>query len=168
MRKLLLCLVLASCLPPDAGTNGESGSQGPPGPPGPPGPSSYVDGSRLRWRIVKSADGAKVPVGLFDTKLDTLCTFEPDGQGGARCLPLPVLPQQIWTFADAGCKQPVVVGPWGKYARRYNAQSVYAGYELMPIDPLLIYSLPGCTAEAVTGSVFTLHEMTDLATGRYE
>lgn len=78
---LLLAALLCACAgkpaAPDSGTGG-AGT-----------PAFYVDGTRLRNRILTASDGTQLPLdGLWDTKLGTVCAFTRQADGGYVCISL--------------------------------------------------------------------------------
>jgi len=70
-----------------------------------------LSGTRLKVRILKSADGAMTPWGFFDSALGTDCSALTATDGQLRCLPLGASTGQF--FADASCTIPAAIGPSG-------------------------------------------------------
>jgi hypothetical protein len=76
--------------PGQVGPAGPAGADGPPGAAGVPGVSAdaiTVSGNRLRVAYQASADGARLPWGLFDSMYGVYCTARTTSDGKARCLP---------------------------------------------------------------------------------
>lgn len=72
---------------------------------GTPG-GGFEAGSRLKVRAIVADDGARQPVGWFDSELGVECSFRPDAVGSTRCLPLA---HNATYFADSGCNTPLVL-----------------------------------------------------------
>jgi hypothetical protein len=62
---------------------------------------------RIQHRILVSADGPSQPQGLFDTELQTNCSFQIGEDGNYHCLPTGT--ENANGFADPGCAEPVLV-----------------------------------------------------------
>jgi hypothetical protein len=77
---------------------------GPQGAPGTAGAPAYSSGSRIRARVVTTADGARGFAGWRDTSLGVDCFIGLSGDGRQRCLP--TTPVQSGTYyADDQCAQ---------------------------------------------------------------
>lgn len=86
------------------------------------GMTGYVDpagesGTRLRRRYLEGGEGAYVTVDLWDTQMETVCSYREATDGMLRCLPDAAVEL---TYADAACSQPVYV------ARDYDCETPYA------------------------------------------
>lgn len=131
------------------GPPGPTGPQGPKGDPGPQGPagqgSGTADGgsgSRLKVRRLTGDDGSSVPVGFFDVKLQSECTFRPDEKGVQRCLPGSVSGLPNLHYGDPNCTIPIAA-----VAPNCQADPIYA---LVPIDGTC-YSAPNYEIHKVAG-----------------
>ena len=69
-------------------------------------PLTAQEGTRLKLRFTRAANGTRAPVGWYDSELGTDCSFQDVGDGTLRCLPA-----QTWTsaFEDLGCGLPVYI-----------------------------------------------------------
>lgn len=146
-----------------------------------PVPSAHADdtvsGSRIKARHIKGADGTIQPYGLFDTQLDTPCTFATAADGKLRCLPTAaVLSEGSYAmYTDPTCNTvaSIVVG-WSACAPRYGTKpgtvtqcGGYTSkmYKLNPISGAYRYDSlsPSSTCVRVTegDAFFTLGDEVD-------
>jgi hypothetical protein len=94
------------------GTEGPPGPSGPPGKPGPAGPAGaaggagYSSGSRIRAKLLTTADGASMSSGWFDAELGLDCFPARTSDGVRRCIPTVQIPVGIY-YADDTCSTPV-------------------------------------------------------------
>lgn len=65
-------------------------------------------GSRLKRRYYDGGEGAEAFAGIWDSELQTLCTFRPGEGGDLRCMP--PLRTNVY-YEDDGCTQPVHLVP---------------------------------------------------------
>src|SRR5205823_2204997 len=81
------------------GGNGGNGGNG--------GTPDYVSGTRIKARVMSSADGAKAFVGFYDMTLATACAFGRAADDTVRCLPTNAayVPGSWWS--DSGCTTPL-------------------------------------------------------------
>lgn len=128
------------------GPPGPTGPQGPKGDPGPPGPSGGSadggSGSRLKVRRLIGEDGSSTPIGFFDVKLQSECSFHPDEDGLNRCLPGSISGLPNIHYGDPNCTIPIAA-----FTPNCQIDPVYA---LVPIDGTC-YSSPHYEIHKVAG-----------------
>jgi hypothetical protein len=76
------------------------------------GDADIVSGSRIRARLLTTADGLQLRTGLHDSERNEPCSFKPGPDGKLRCIPN--VTQQLYGqfyYLDAGCNEPLFVGP---------------------------------------------------------
>jgi hypothetical protein len=89
MRALLivasLSIAVGGCIVPGADTDTDA----PNGAPTPDLPKAMLaaSGTRIKARMLSTADGAKMRVGWFDSSLGMPCSFAHAGDGKLRCIP---------------------------------------------------------------------------------
>ena len=89
------------------GTGGTGGGGGTGGSGGGTGaPPDYVSGSRIKARVLSTADGAKAFAGYYDSSLAMPCSFNHAADDTLRCLPTNVAYVASY-FSDLGCGTPL-------------------------------------------------------------
>ncbi len=118
------------------GTGGGTGGSGGGGTGGGGGGGSepdYVSGSRIKARVVSSADGAKSFAGFYDTQLGTMCSFNHAADDTLRCLP-PLVAYIGSYYSDSGCATPLAYAtgcaPTYAYKTEAAVTCVDTGYSL--------------------------------------
>lgn len=69
----------------------------------------YKSGTRIKAKVLKTADGAQAFMGWYDTELEMDCSFSPffrAEDGKIRCIPS-VYPNATSLFADSVCSKPL-------------------------------------------------------------
>jgi hypothetical protein len=110
MKQAIVLAVLAACgssMSPggdddgddDAGNNGSGKDQ-----------PDFTSGTRIKFNVLSTPDGAKVSAGAHDTALGVDCTFALAGDGVTRCLPNGPFYVMNTYFADDDCTVPVASG----------------------------------------------------------
>lgn len=111
-RVFVAILLCGACAFPP----GEPGPQGPAGPNGERGPTGAsgqsfgaMDGTRIKTRILSTADGLMVSMGLYDTKRAEPCYIE-KLNGLQRCLPPHVTASSnlILVYTNSSCSIPII------------------------------------------------------------
>ncbi len=98
----------------------------------------FKSGSRLRIITLGAPGGSAVPMGFYDSELDTECDFLDAADGKSRCLPQG--PEQVEEgFSDAACSQRVLrsrlsdCGQTPKYANVAGTNGVLRTYAITPL-----------------------------------
>lgn len=69
----------------------------------------YQSGTRIKARMLVTADGAKSFVGWRDTQLGVDCVFAKASDGKMRCLPFGNWTTSSIAYGDSGCTSPVAM-----------------------------------------------------------
>lgn len=113
MRKQAIVLaVLAACgsgMSPGGGDDDDDGDAGNGSGSGKDHPD-YTSGTRIKFNVLTTPDGAKMSAGAHDTALGVDCTFAVAGDGVTRCLPNGPFFVTNTYFADSACTVPVAGG----------------------------------------------------------
>jgi hypothetical protein len=134
--------------------------------------TDWVSGTRLRARVLTTADGAKSQWGWYDTQLGINCFIATAGDGQQRCLPQTYAAVGTY-FADSACTTQLAWIPTsyatacaptlGYWAETTNSCSEYGApasrthlYSLGAVyTGTVYYAAPtGCSPTAPTGATF--------------
>ena len=113
------------------GNGGSGGAGGSGGTGGTGGAPDYTSGTRIKARVISTADGAKAFAGYYDTTLSTACSFQRAADDTLRCLP--TTNSYLGTFyADSGCSTPLAYAtgcaPTYAYQTEATTTCVDTGY----------------------------------------
>lgn len=131
--------------------------------------NAYVSGTRLKMRVLATADGAKQFKGWRDTERNEDCDFATAADGQVRCLPSGA---SIIGYSDSGCTQRIVYQNKGcaaptraieivqgtlclgtTYAQRiYSVGAAYAGSQYWSKGAT-------CTGPSSTSSLLTSYDL---------
>jgi hypothetical protein len=109
MKQAIVLAVLAACgssMSPGGDDDGDGDAGGSGGKDTP----DFTSGSRIKFNVLTTPDGAKMSAGAHDTALGVDCTFALAGDGVTRCLPNGPFYVINTYFADDDCLIPVAGG----------------------------------------------------------
>jgi len=108
MKQAILLAVLAACGSSMSGggddDDGDAGNNGGKDQP------DFTSGTRIKFNVLSTPDGAKMSTGAHDTALGVDCTFALAGDGMTRCLPNGPFYVTNTYFADDDCTIAVAGG----------------------------------------------------------
>jgi hypothetical protein len=112
--KLVLVAALAACGSSNGGPMMTSDAKASGGDAGNGGGDGGIDvnqsGTRIKMKVLKTPDGAKVFSNSYDTQRNEDCVFGVAGDGVMRCLPYQSVAYDYGSyFSDAACTQPVAL-----------------------------------------------------------
>jgi hypothetical protein len=67
---------------------------------------TFESGTRIKAQTYVGSDGSRAPGGMYDSQLDTPCSYMEAADGSIRCLPTAVV-AGVW-FKESTCMQPIV------------------------------------------------------------
>lgn len=114
----------------------------------------YTSGSRIKVKVVVGEDGSKFQLGLFDTQLQTLCSYAVAGDGVMRCIPAGAGFASY--FSDPQCMQRVVsvipCGPAPRFATVFTETCPvrYESFSVTSSKSANLYGKSGASCSSVT------------------
>jgi hypothetical protein len=131
-------------------------------------------GSRLHHKLINADDGTVAQAtGLYDTQLQTDCSFQPSEDGMMRCLPFGAY-IQAQVFLDAGCAQPFATSskcmPPMKYVVDYSSLTcgmmnrVLTTTEMIAPPPTIYYkTTTACTQIPNSYTIYRMYTLSSPA-----